>query len=64
MYGGLTNNDNLVTNGNGTRLLNLSEEYKFFDEYRHTSYSPTGFTKRVDYILAEWHIKFQLSCVS
>ena len=28
--------------------------------HRHTWYSPTGFTKRVDYILTEWHIK-QLS---
>ena len=24
--------------------------------HRHTWYSPTGFTKRVDYILAEWHL--------
>ena len=25
--------------------------------HRHTWYSPTGFSKRVDYILAEWHLK-------
>ena len=25
--------------------------------HRHTWYSPTGFTKIIDYILAEWHIK-------
>lgn len=60
------NNDNLKTNDNGTRLLSLSEECKLFimntfyhskKIHRHTWYSPTGFTKRVDYILAEWHLK-------
>ena len=25
--------------------------------HRHTWYSPTGFSKRVDYILAEWYLK-------
>lgn len=61
-----TNNDNLETNDNGTRLLTLSEELELyimnslFDSKPHhcyTWYSPTGFRKRVDYILAEWHIK-------
>ena len=60
------NNDELVTNDNGTRLLNLSNENKLFilnslfpakAIHRHTWYSPNGFTKRVDYILAEWHLK-------
>ena len=60
------NNDNLKTNENGTRLLSLSEECRLFimnsfyhskKIHRHTWYSPTGFTKRVDYILAEWHLK-------
>ena len=60
------NNDNLPTNDNGSRLLRLSHECKLFimnsvyhskQHHRHTWYSPTGFTKRVDYILTEWHIK-------
>ena len=60
------NNDNLPTNDNGTRLLSLSQECNLFimnslfdspTKHRHTWYSPNGFTKRVDYILAEWHIK-------
>ena len=60
------NNDELPTNDNGTRLLNFSQECKLFilnslfhssKIHRHTWYSPTGFTKRVDYILAEWHLK-------
>ncbi len=63
------NNDDLETNDNGTRLLRLSEECKLYimnsmydskKIHRHTWYSPTGFTKRIDYILTEWHIK-QLS---
>jgi exonuclease III len=61
-----TNNDDLPTNDNGTRLLSLSQECNLFimnslfdgpPKHRHTWYSPTGFTKRIDYILAEWHIK-------
>ena len=61
-----TNNDDLPTNDNGSRLLRLSHECKLFimnsiyhskQHHRHTWYSPTGFTKRVDYILTEWHIK-------
>ncbi len=61
-----TNNDDLETNDNGMRLLTLSKEcdlyimnsfYHSKSIHRHTWYSPTGFTKRVDYILAEWHIK-------
>ena len=60
------NNDQLKTNDNGTRLLSLSDENKLFilntlfpskAIHRHTWYSPTGFSKRVDYILAEWHLK-------
>ena len=60
------NNDELTTNDNGTRLLNLSDENKLFilnslfpskAIHRHTWYSPNGFTKRVDYILADWHLK-------
>ena len=60
------NNDDLPTNDNGTRLLSFSDECKLFilnsffqssKNHRHTWYSPTGFTKRVDYILAEWHLK-------
>ena len=60
------NNDQLETNDNGTRLLSLSNENKLFllnslypskAIHRHTWYSPTGFTKRLDYILAEWHLK-------
>ena len=60
------NNDELTTNNNGSRLLNLSDENKLFilnslfpskAIHRHTWYSPNGFTKRVDYILAEWHLK-------
>ena len=27
------------------------------DIHRHTWYSPTGFSKRLDYILAEWQLK-------
>ena len=61
-----TNNDDLATNDNGSRLLSLSEECKLYlmnslydskPHHRFTWYSPTGFTKRIDYILAEWHIK-------
>ena len=60
------NNDKFRTNDNGTRLLTLSNENKLFIMNslfpskairRHTWYSPTGFSKRVDYILAEWHLK-------
>ena len=60
------NNDDLPTNDNGTRLLSFSDECKLFilnsffqssKIHRHTWYSPNGFTKRVDYILAEWHLK-------
>ena len=56
----------IKTNDNGTRLLSLSEECRLFiinsfyhskTIHRHTWYSPTGFTKRVYYILAEWHLK-------
>ena len=62
----LGHNDNLNTNDNGTRLLNLSEECRLFimsslftiqKKHHHTSYSPTGFTERVDYMLAEWYLK-------
>ena len=63
----MKNNDDLETNDNGTRLLGLSEECKLYIMnsmydtknafHRHTWYSPTGFSKRIDYILAEWHIK-------
>ena len=61
-----TNNDDLPTNDNGSRLLSLSHECNLFimnslfdgpSKHRHTWYSPTGFTKRIDYILAEWHVK-------
>ena len=50
------NNDDLLTNDNGTRLLSFSDECKLFilnsffqssKIHRHTWYSPTGFTKRV-----------------
>ena len=60
------NNDKLKTNDNGSRLLTFSNENKLFIMnslfpskaiHRHTWYSPNGFTKRVDYILAEWHLK-------
>ena len=59
-------NDKYKTNDNGVRLLSLSDENKLFIMnslfpskaiHRHTWYSPTGFSKRVDYILAEWHLK-------
>ena len=66
------NNDQLVTNDNGTRLLSLSNENKLFlmntlfpskAIHQHTWYSPNGFSKRLDYILAEWHIKkFCFNC--
>ena len=61
-----TNNDDLPTNDNGTRVLSLSEEcklnimnslYDSTSKHRHTWYSPTGFTKIIDYILTEWHTK-------
>ena len=60
------NNDDRATNDNGNRLLSLSEECKLYlinsfyyckQIHRHTWYSPTGFSKIIDYILAEWHIK-------
>ena len=60
------NNDDYKTNDNGTRLLSLSNENKLFIMnslfsskaiHRHTWYSPNGFSKRADYILAEWHLK-------
>jgi exonuclease III len=60
------NNDEYATNDNGTRLLSLSNENNIFIMnslfpskaiHRHMWYSPTGFSKRVDYILAEWHLK-------
>ena len=60
------NNDELETNDNGYRLLRFSKEnnlfimnslYKTKPIHRHTWYSPTGFSKRLDYILAEFHIK-------
>ena len=60
------NNDKYKTNDNGTSLLSLSDENELFIMnslfsskaiHRHTWYSPTGFSKRVDYILAEWHLK-------
>ena len=61
-----TNKDNVATNGNGRKLLTLSEEVELFimnsllfskPHHHHTWYSPTGFRKRVDYVLAELHIK-------
>ena len=57
------NNDDLPTNDNGSRLFRLSHECKIFimnsiyHSKQHHRYSPTGFTKRVDYTLTEWHIK-------
>ena len=60
------NNDDRETNDNGSRLLRFSKEnrlfiinslYKTKPIHRHTWYSPTGFSKRLDYILAEFHIK-------
>ena len=60
------NNDEYATNDNDTRLLSFSNENNLFIMnslfsskaiHRHTWYSPTGFSKRVDYILAEWHLK-------
>ena len=59
-------NNDLPTNNNGTRLLSFSDECKLFilnslfqstKNHRHTWYSPTGFTKIVDNVLAEWHLK-------
>ena len=61
-----TNNDDLPTNDNGTRVLSLSEEcnlyimnslYDSTSKHRYAWYSPTGFTKMIDYKLTEWHIK-------
>ena len=61
-----TNNDDRQTNDNGSRLLSLTEEchlyimnslYDSKPIHRQTWYSPSGFAKRIDYILAEWHIK-------
>ena len=61
-----TNNDSLSTNDNGWRLLSMTQKCNlyilnsFYDSkpiHRHTCYSPTGFSKRVDYILTDWHIK-------
>ena len=61
------NNDEYPTNDNGTRLLSFSKDNNLFIMnsifptraiHRHTWYSPTGeFSKRLDYFLAEWHIK-------
>ena len=60
------NNDNLKTNDNGTRLLSLSDKCRLFiinafynsnKIHHHTWFSPTGFSKRVAYILTEWHLK-------
>ena len=60
------NNYEYATNDNDTRLLSLSNENNLFIMnslfpskaiHRHTWYSPTCFSKRVDYILAEWHLK-------
>ena len=60
------NNDKFETNDNGNRLLHLSKENNLFimnsffktkPIHRHTWYSPTGFSKRLDYILAEFHLK-------
>ena len=57
------NNHKYKTNGNGTRLLNLSDENKLFIMntlfpskaiHRHTWYSPTAFSKRIDYILKKF----------
>ena len=47
-----TNNDNHETNDNEKRLQFICKRI-----HCHTWYSPTGFTKIIDYILAEWHIK-------
>ena len=59
-------NDDLPTNDNGTRTLSFCQDFNLFilnslfampAIHRHTWYSPTGFSKRIDYIMAEWHIK-------
>ena len=60
------NNDKLKTNDNGSRLLTFSNENNLFIMnslfpskaiHRHTWYSPNGFSKRVDYLSTEWHLK-------
>ena len=51
------NNDNLKTNDNGTRLFIMNSFYHSQNLHLHTWCSTTGFTKKVDYILAEWHLK-------
>ena len=65
-------NDDLPTNDNGTRTLSFCQHFNLFilnslfampEIHRHTWYSPTGFSKRIDYIMAEWHIKrFATNC--
>ena len=66
------NNDDLPTNDNGTRLLSMCQEHSLFPLntcyqtkriHRDTWYSPTGFSKRNDYIIGEWYIKrFSTNC--
>ena len=66
------NNDELATNDNGSRLLNLCQELSLFPLntvfqskriHRDTWYSPTGFSKRNDYIIGEWYVKrFSKNC--
>ena len=66
------NNDNLPTNNNGSRLLDLCSTHQMhimnshFETnwtHRHSWYSPTGFTKRIDYILCDSFLKrFSTNC--
>ena len=50
----------------GSRLLSMSQECNLYilnslydskPILQHTWYSPARFSKRVDYILADWHLK-------
>ena len=59
-------NDDLPTNDNGTRTLSFCQDFNLFilnslftmpAIHRRNWYSPTGFSKRIGYIMAEWHIK-------
>ena len=43
----------LITGG----TLAYAKQGKYIPIHHHTWCSPTGFMKRVSYILAEWHIK-------
>ena len=60
------NNDIFPTNNNGNRLLQLCQSLDLYilnsifqckTIHRETWYSPTGFRKRIDYIIGDWYVK-------